>query len=144
MQSSDLLLILGSRLNIRQTSYNWKSFARLGPSRFRVDIDPAEFHKPTIQPDLGIHCDLRTFLQQMLRQCDLDRYTAGTHAPWLAWCRERMQRYPAVLDRQRQPGPPLNPYHFIEQLSAKLADDDVIVCGNASSCIVAFPGHAAA
>ncbi len=137
VQSADLLLILGSRLNIRQTSYNWKSFA---PRAFKiqVDIDPAEFHKPTIQPDMAIHCDLKAFLQQMLRQCDLDRYTAGIHAPWLAWCRERLRRYPAVLDRQRQPGPPLNPYYFIEQLSAKLADDDVIICGNASSCIVPF------
>ncbi|MGB0049540.1 MAG: thiamine pyrophosphate-dependent enzyme, partial [Terriglobales bacterium] len=47
-------------------------------------------------------------------------------------------RYPAVQDRQRQTGPPLNPYYFIEQLSARLGDDDVVVCGNASSCIVPF------
>jgi acetolactate synthase-1/2/3 large subunit len=32
----------------------------------------------------------------------------------------------------------LNPYFFVEQLSTKLADDDVIVCGNATSCIVPF------
>ena len=43
-----------------------------------------------------------------------------------------------VQDRQRQPGPPLNPYYFIEQLSSRLGDDDVIVCGNATSCIVPF------
>ncbi|MFM8324063.1 MAG: hypothetical protein ACKN9U_04310, partial [Pirellulaceae bacterium] len=29
-QNADLLLILGSRLNIRQVSYNWPSFARKG------------------------------------------------------------------------------------------------------------------
>lgn len=40
--------------------------------------------------------------------------------------------------KQRQPGPPLNPYYFLEQLSAKLGDDDVIICGNATSCIVPF------
>ncbi len=45
---------------------------------------------------------------------------------------------PSCRIRQRQPGPPLNPYYFVEQLSAKLADDDVIVCGNATSCIVPF------
>jgi len=43
-----------------------------------------------------------------------------------------------VQDRQRQPGPPLNPYFFVEQLSTKLAEDDVIVCGNATACIVPF------
>jgi thiamine pyrophosphate-dependent acetolactate synthase large subunit-like protein len=28
VQNADLVLILGSRLNIRQVSYNWQSFAR--------------------------------------------------------------------------------------------------------------------
>jgi acetolactate synthase-1/2/3 large subunit len=137
VQNADLLLVLGSRLNIRQISYNWKSFA---PRAFKiqVDIDAAEFHKPTLPPDLAIHCDLKRFLQGLLRQCGADNYRPGTHAPWLAWCRERVQRYPVVQDRQRQPGPPLNPYFFVEQLSTKLADDDVIVCGNATSCIVPF------
>ncbi|MGA7079335.1 MAG: thiamine pyrophosphate-binding protein [Terriglobales bacterium] len=137
VQNADVLLILGSRLNIRQTSYNWKSFA---PQAFKiqVDIDAAEFHKPTVQPDLAIHCDLKRFLQELLWQSDAENYRPGAHAPWLAWCRERVQRYPAVQDRQRQTGPPLNPYYFIEQLSARLGDDDVVVCGNASSCIVPF------
>ncbi|MGA9413897.1 MAG: thiamine pyrophosphate-binding protein [Terriglobales bacterium] len=137
VQNADVLLILGSRLNIRQTSYNWQSFA---PRAFKiqVDIDDAEFHKPTVQPNLAIHCDLKQFLQELLRQCDAENYRPGAHAAWLAWCRERVQRYPVVQDRQRQSGPPLNPYYFIEQLSARLADDDVIVCGNASSCIVPF------
>jgi acetolactate synthase-1/2/3 large subunit len=137
VQNADVLLILGSRLNIRQTSYNWQSFA---PRAFKiqVDIDAAEFHKPTVQPDLAIQCDLKQFLQELLRQCDAENYQPGTHAAWLAWCRDRVQRYPVVQDRQRQPGPPLNPYYFIEQLSSRLADDEVVVCGNASSCIVPF------
>jgi acetolactate synthase-1/2/3 large subunit len=137
VQNADVLLILGSRLSIRQTSYNWQSFA---PRAFKiqVDIDDAEFHKPTIQPDMAIHCDLKRFLRELLRQVDATNYRSGVHAPWLAWCRERVQRYPVVQDHQRQPGPPLNPYYFIEQLSARLADDDVMICGNATSCIVPF------
>jgi acetolactate synthase-1/2/3 large subunit len=137
VQNADVLLILGSRLNIRQTSYNWHSFA---PRAFKiqVDIDAAEFHKPTIQPGLAIHCDLKQFLLELLRECEAVNYRPGAHAAWLAWCRERVQLYPVVQDSQRQPGPPLNPYYFVEQLSAKLADDDVIVCGNATSCIVPF------
>jgi acetolactate synthase-1/2/3 large subunit len=137
VQNADVLLILGSRLTIRQTSYNWQSFA---PRAFKiqVDIDNAEFHKPTIQPDMAIHRDLKQVLQELLCQCDADNYCTDAHAPWLAWCRERVRRYPVVQDRHRQPGPPLNPYYFIEQLSPRLAADDVIVCGNATSCIVPF------
>lgn len=137
VQNADVLLILGSRLSIRQTSYNWQSFA---PRAFKiqVDIDTSEFHKPTVKPDVAIHSDAKRFLQELLRQCDAGNYRPGIHGSWLAWCRERVQRYPVVQDRQRQAGPPLNPYYFIEQLSAKLSDDDVIVCGNATSCIVPF------
>ncbi|MGC9987904.1 MAG: thiamine pyrophosphate-binding protein [Terriglobales bacterium] len=137
VQSADLLLILGSRLNIRQTSYNWQSFARQA-FKIQVDVDAAEFHKPTVQPNLAIHCDLKRFLREMLRQCDTGHVRPETHAKWLGWCRERVQRYPVVQERQRNAGPPLNPYYFIEQLSTKLAEDDVIVCGNATSCIVPF------
>jgi acetolactate synthase I/II/III large subunit len=136
VQNADVLLTLGSRLNIRQTSYNWQSFAR-NAFKIQIDIDAAEFQKPTARPDMAIHSDLKPFLQELLRQCDSD-YRPEAHAPWLAWCRERVQRYPAVQDRQRQPGPPLNPYYFIEQLSARLADDDAIICGNATACIVPF------
>ncbi len=137
VQSADLLLILGSRLNIRQTSYNWQSFA---PRAFKihVDIDPAEFRKPTLRPDMPVHSDLKRFLDAMLRECDCAQYRPGAQDNWLAWCRERVRRYPVAQNKQRQPGPPLNPYYFVEQLSARLTKDDVIVCGNATSCIVPF------
>ncbi|MFB3915168.1 MAG: thiamine pyrophosphate-binding protein [Terriglobales bacterium] len=136
VQNADLVLVLGSRLNIRQVSYNWKSFA---PRAFKiqVDVDAAELNKPLVQPDLGIHCDLKTFLAELLELMEAERYRAH-HEAWLAWCRERLARYPTVQERQRQPGPPLNPYHFVEQLSAMLADDDVVVCANASACIVPY------
>jgi acetolactate synthase-1/2/3 large subunit len=139
VQSADLLLILGSRLNIRQTSYNWQSFAARA-FKIQVDIDEAEFHKPTVQPDLAIRCDLKRFLTELLRECNSHNHKPDdhAHASWLGWCRERVRRYPVVQDRHRQPGPPLNPYYFVEQLSGKLAEDDVVICGNASSCIVPF------
>ncbi len=137
VQNADLLLVLGSRLNIRQTSYNWQSFA---PRAFKiqVDIDPAEVNKPTVQPDMPVLCQLRPFLQEMLRECERLEYRPGRHDPWLAWCRERIRRYPVIQEHHRQSGPPLNPYYFIEQLSARLADNDIIVCGNATACIVPF------
>jgi acetolactate synthase-1/2/3 large subunit len=137
VQNADLLLTLGSRLNIRQTSYNWQSFAR-NAFKIQVDIDAAEFNKPTARPDMAIHCDLKRFLQRLLSQCKAGNYQSGLHNNWLVWCRERVRRYPVVQDKQRQAGPPLNPYYFVEQLSSKLAEDDVIICGNATSCIVPF------
>lgn len=137
VQNADVLLVLGSRLNIRQTSYNWQSFA---PRAFtiQVDIDPAEMQKPLVQPHLPIHADLKLFLQELLRQCEAAGDQLARHADWLAWCRRRVERYPVVQDRQRRPGPPLNPYYFLERLSAMLTGNDVVVTGDATACIVTF------
>ena len=63
VQNSDLLLVLGSRLNIRQISYNWATFARCA-FKIQVDVDAAELNKPTVKPDLPIHCDVRVFLER--------------------------------------------------------------------------------
>ena len=44
VQYADLVLVLGSRLNIRQTSYNWKEFAK-NATIISVDIDTLELKK---------------------------------------------------------------------------------------------------
>jgi acetolactate synthase-1/2/3 large subunit len=137
VQNADALLVLGSRLNIRQVSYNWRSFARHA-FLMQVDVDPAELAKPTVRPHLGIHCDLKIFLREMLRQLPASGCRSERHENWLAWCRERMERYPVVQPKHRQAESPVNPYYFVEQLFASLAEDDVVVCGNASACIVPY------
>ncbi len=136
VQSADLLLVLGSRLNLRQVSYNWASFAR-NAFKIQVDIDAMELAKPLVKPDLAIACDLKAFLQKLVETLDTERYVPR-HESWIDWCRQRVARYPVVQDRQRQPGPPLNPYYFMELLSAMLAPDDVVICGNATACILPF------
>ena len=137
VQNADTLLVLGSRLNIRQVSYNWTSFAR-DAYVMQVDVDAAELDKPTVKPQLPIHCDLKAFLREMLRQLPESGYQAGRHAGWLAWCRGLVSRYPVVQPKHRTVCSHVNPYYFIEQLFERLADDDVVVCGNAAACIVPY------
>jgi acetolactate synthase I/II/III large subunit len=137
VQNSDVLLVLGSRLNIRQTSYNWGSFARFA-TKIQVDVDPAELKKPLHQPDVPICCDLKLFLAHMAKQlADRDNSHSG-HEKWLSHAREWRNKYPVVQSRQRVEGPPLNPYDFIDRLFEMLGPDDAVVCGNASACIVTY------
>ncbi len=136
VQNSDVLLVLGSRLNIRQVSYNWKSFAREA-FKIQVDVDPAELTKPLVQPDLPILCDLKVFLTELASQLH-DWQPSPAQREWLSWCRERVARYPVVQDRHRRSPSPLNPYYFIELLFQGLRPDDTVVCGNAAACIVPY------
>ncbi len=137
VQNADLLLVLGSRLNIRQVSYNWPSFARHA-FKIQVDIDPAELDKPTVKPDLGVVADLRCFLEELDRQLDGVASARGKHAEWVKWCKERVLRYPVVLDRHRELRDRINPYAFIEALFDRLASDDVVVCGDGTASVVPF------
>ena len=137
VQNADVLLVLGSRLNLRQVSYNWASFARHA-FLIQVDVDPAELQKPTVRSDLAIPCDLKIFLHEMLRQLPESGYRGERHGSWLAWCRERVERYPVVQEKHRRAESPINPYYFIERLFGMLAEDEVVVCGNAAACIVPY------
>src|SRR6185312_6027494 len=136
VQNADLLIVLGCRLNIRQISFNWDSFAR-GAEVAMVDIDLDELAKPTLRVDLPIHADLREFLAVM--EEELAGYQPPpAHAEYLAWCRERLQRYPTVLADYWCGRDRVNPYCFAQTLFRQLADDDVVVTGDGTACVVTF------
>lgn len=137
VQNSDLLIIVGSRMPIRQISYNWKAFARHA-YKIHVDADPAELSKPTGIADETLCCDAKVFLQQLRQQLEGSDYSPGQHADWLKWCRERVERYPTVLPRQRTANNGINAYYFVEKLFAQLGEGDVVVCGDATACITPF------
>ncbi len=138
VQNADLLLVLGNRLGLRQISYNWESFAR-SAYKIQVDIDAAEFRKPTVKLDQGVHSDLKSFLRALLAQIQNAHYQPGRHADWLAWCRRRLEKYPVVLPRHRKPAEErVNPYYFVETLFAQLKPEDVIVCGDGTANVVTF------
>lgn len=133
VQNSDFLLVLGCRLNIRQISYNWESFA---PSAWKaqVDIDLAELTKPTLTNDLIVQADLRIFLPILLEM--LASYkTSVEHSKYLSWCKERVYKYPVLQPHHKKAGL-VNPYNFMEQLFSMLSPNDVVVAANATAAVV--------
>jgi acetolactate synthase-1/2/3 large subunit len=134
-QSADLLLVLGSRLNIRQVSYNWKTFAR-GAYKIWVDIDPIELRKPTVVPDMPVVADLADLIPALLAQPY--EGPGDRQVEWLEWARERVRRFPTVLPEYRDHGPANHPYVAMDTLFRALEEDDVVVTGNGSACVVSF------
>jgi len=135
LQAADFILVLGSRLNVRQTSYNWDSFAK-NAWLAQVDVDPAELNKPTVKPDLGIEADLRAFMQ--LFEQELALATLPKFSAWANWCQEIKSRYQVMAEHKQNKGAPLNPYVMVNRVFKQMRDDDVVVCGNASACILPF------
>ena len=138
VQNADVLLILGTRLGLRQVSYNWSSFARAA-FKIHVDVDGAEFKKPTVKSEMPVTCDLREFIPALHAALEASPDEGSRHNEWLAWCQAPHSRYPVF---QPQYGElidgKINPYSFMRELFAQLTRDDIVVCGNGSANVVAF------
>ncbi len=136
LQCSDLLLVLGSRLNIRQISYNYDSFA---PNAFKVqiDIDSEEFKKPFPKIDLGIHIDLRNFFKHLNFFLDMDQTTID-RTEWITWCIMVRDRYSVKESDYPVKDNSINAYHLIPEIVRRAACDAILVCGDATACIVPF------
>ena len=137
VQSSDLLIVLGSRLNIRQVSYNWKSFA---PNAFKVgvDIDELELDKPTCKLDLKIHSPLQDFMR--LFNIELERFSTLNFSKWLKWGKERLLKYPVCLEEYWDIKQKVNPYCFVDELFKNLNENEIVVCADGTACVTTFQG----
>jgi acetolactate synthase-1/2/3 large subunit len=134
VQNADLLLVLGCRLNIRQISYNWKTFAREA-FKIVVDIDPYELKKPTIQPDMPVCADVAGVITKMIGKLS---HPLSPNQEWLKWCRVRKERYPVVLPEYWSLKELVNPYCFMQALGKHLPEGQITVTGNGSACVISF------
>jgi acetolactate synthase-1/2/3 large subunit len=136
LQNADLVLLLGTRNNVRQVSYNWENFAHRATT-IAVDVDSAELQKPTFRPTHAVHSDLADFLPRLQAALASER-TLGDYSDWLRWAKERTARYPAVRPEHRVVAERIQPYPFFEQFTRQLPDDAVVVAGNGTACVVLF------
>lgn len=134
VQNSDVLLVLGSRLNIRQVGFNWGAFAR-GAFKVWVDIDAAELKKPTVRGDLPVHADVREVLEHLLALPAIG--ATPIRERWKKQCHEWRRRYPVVLPEYRSKEI-INPYVFVEVLFSRLAADEIVVCADGTACVTTF------
>ena len=117
VQLSSCLLVVGCRLNIRQISYNWKSFANAAWT-CQVDIDSDELNKPTLNTDLKVHADAKGFFPLLSRVMErqikqkglkLEKILAHWH-DWRTWLKIMLQDYPVTRDSLPSIPGAVNPY----------------------------------
>ncbi|GAV22605.1 thiamine pyrophosphate-binding protein [Carboxydothermus pertinax] len=135
LQNADFALFIGTRNNIRQVGFNWKDFARRA-KKIVIDIDEAELKKPTIVPDIALLSDAKVFLQIILEK--IKNYNIPDWSKWLAWCLEKKNKYPNVLEEYKNIKKFIHPYYFINTLSKVLKNDEIVVTGNGTACVVYF------
>jgi len=136
VQQCDLLLVLGSRLNIRQISYNWESFAK-NARIIQVDVDDAELKKPFPKIELGINADLRSFIDQFYVSIESNQIVTK-NSRWLQWCKEVQREFEIKSSDYEVHSDTINAYHLIPHVMDTADENSIVVCGDATACIVPF------
>ena len=135
VQFSDLLLVIGSRLNIRQVSYNWEAFAPHAEIIW-IDIDKSEFEKPFVKADIAIQSDAKDFILALINECE--EISPFSHNDWRSWCQEIRNQYEPKESDYISTSEGINAYHLIPSIFDTASEQSIFVCGNATACIVPF------
>lgn len=135
VQNADLLIVLGTRLSIRQVGY---AYELLAPKAYKVmvDIDRAEMQKPTLGIHLHIHVNLSEFFDKLSTK--IENLTFPDFSVWQRWGREIERELPSLFeDNPSTPGY-VSSYVFADKLFEQLKDGDVVVTGNGTAYTSTF------
>ncbi|MDC3382549.1 thiamine pyrophosphate-binding protein [Candidatus Pelagibacter sp.] len=125
VQNSDLIINLGSRLDTRITGGKPETFARTAKI-ISIDIDKYELNKKRgLNIFLKINEDLKYFLS--IFNFKLKKFQFSANNQWKITCKEWKLKYSNVKDSYFQQQKYVNPYSFIDLLSKKLSNKDVII-----------------
>lgn len=130
VQNCDLLIVLGTRMGLRQTTYNYTDFGR-NAYKIMVDIDNAELNKPTVKINLKINSDLNLFINILLEK--LDKLQIPDFSPWIEWGTNLKRKLPSMLDDNPSNPQFVSSYLFVDRLFNLLPDDAMVVTGNGTA-----------
>lgn len=125
MQNCDLLLVIGCRLPVPVTGYNYKTFAREA-TVVVVDIDKDEHKKETVEIDWFIHRDAKDFLTTN----KFDRHDTE----WNKLCTSWRDKWTICPDEN--PSEKVDLYYFMKVLNDRKRSDDVVISDAGSAFYV--------
>ena len=125
VQNADLVLNFGSRLDTRVTGGKPETFAR-SAKIISIDVDKYELNKKRgLNVYLKINQDLKNFLSILNSKSMNFKYSASS--VWNNICKKWKINYPNVISSYEKQKKNVNPYFFIDRLSQKLNNKDIII-----------------
>lgn len=124
IQNSDLLIAVGTSLPIAEIGYEYDDFAREAKI-IVVDIDKTSHLKKTIDIDLLLECDAKEFFYKLSQIMNKEKINFDKE--WLDICISWKNKYPVCLNEYGKAKNEINIYYFMDKLSKKLNDGDVII-----------------
>lgn len=141
LQTADLIVVLGCRLDPIQVAYDWAGFGR-NARKIMVDIDEHEIAKISPPIDVPIAADVGPIIARLLSRLrvagGLDEAMADERERWIKRCQKWKDDYPIVEPRHREMVNRVSIYVLAEQLSASLTPQDTVVIGSSGAAIESF------
>jgi len=134
MQNADVLLILGSRLSLFTTGYNYELFARGAKQVIVVDIDENEHRKGTVHLDKVINADVKRFLTL------LPPLHVGAITEWVEKCMHWKSVFPVFTPDQKEDADGISKFAFLDVLSRNLKSDSAVVTDAGGTYYVPMQG----
>ena len=121
-QGADLVLTIGTRLNLLSTGYNFDSFLA-NAKHIMVDIDVHEMEKKSVHPWLKVVCDAKDFIEKLLqREEEIEKKDRGE---WLTHCNELLKKYPTFIPEQSPREGFVSTYHLVKEISNQMTENDI-------------------
>jgi acetolactate synthase-1/2/3 large subunit len=122
IQSSDLIVILGSRMSAPLIGGNAALFAPRA-KKVQVDIDNAELKGENgLKLDLKINCDLKKFIGKLEKKISWKK-----NKKWLEKIVRLKNNYPIVKEEYYKQANKVNPYVFFKKLSELTSSNEIII-----------------
>lgn len=123
ISEADLVLVLGSRLDVRQTGTLTDSFASKAKV-YRVDFDTNELKHARIESDKQLNLSLELFLPHLLQQVESIKDKVD-----LSLWHQEIASLKAQFDWPYPAYPGISPVTAIEELSALMPENTICVTG---------------
>ncbi|GFO60909.1 acetolactate synthase [Geomonas silvestris] len=120
LANCDFLLVLGARLDSRQTGTRPDTFGRAA-QKVHVDIDPVELNAK-VPVELAIHADVKDLLVAL--NSELAAYQKPDLSPWYGVIERYRERYPTRSNQNEFPV--IEPNRFMELLSSLCSPGDIV------------------
>ncbi len=121
-QSADLVITLGTRLNMLSTGYNYESFLS-DAYHIMVDIDENEMNKKSVHPQLKAVCDVGDFIRKLLEH--KKEIAIKAKASWMEHCSDLKKKYPNEIPEQKPQRGYVSTYHLAKTVSEQMSANDI-------------------
>ena len=130
LQSADLLICVGSRLDTSLTAFNEPHFG-MSAKKIIVDIDPNELNRMKLeQVEVKLACDAGEFIRELSRAAGENAELQERNGVWKIWNRQGHElrgKYPVVTEEHKNVQGVVSAYYFIDLLCKYTTAEDVIV-----------------